>query len=107
MARDSDGTGSSSSGFYGSFRSAQPLMDKSHRGRTMRPLQPDDLRMAADAFEAALRHLDESVPVDPFTSRRMLARYVIEHMFDGERDLEQLYKGALDHLRRVGSAQTG
>ena len=33
--------------------------------------------------------------------------YVIEHMFDGERDLEQLYKGALDHLRRVGGAQTG
>ena len=81
-----------------------PFMDKSYRGRTARPLHPDDLRMAADAFEAALRHLDESVPVDPFTSRRMLARYVIEHMFDGERDPEQLYKGALEHLRRVGGA---
>ena len=61
--------------------------------------------MAAGAFEAALQHLDESVPIHPFMSRRMLARYVIEHVSDGERNLERLSQDALDHLRKVGSAQ--
>ena len=36
----------------------------------------------------------------------MLARYVIEHVFHGERDLDQLCTGALEHLRQVDSART-
>ena len=80
-------------------------MDDTSRSRPARPLQPDDLRMAADAFEAALGQLDESLPLDPFTSRRMLARYVIEHMFDGERDPERLCREALKHLRSMSVPQ--
>jgi hypothetical protein len=81
-------------------------MDRNFRGRAARPLTPDDLRLAADAFEAALNALDESVPIDPFTARRTLARYVIEHVFDGERDPERLSRGALEHLMRAGMARS-
>jgi hypothetical protein len=81
-------------------------MDKNFRGRAARPLTPDDLRFAADAFEAALNSLDETIPVDPFTARRTLARYVIEHVFDGERDPERLSRGALEHLARTGMARS-
>jgi hypothetical protein len=71
------------------------------------PLEPDDLHIAADAFQAALQELGESVSLDPFTVRRMLARYVIEDVFNGERDPEQLCRGALEHLRWAGKARTG
>lgn len=82
------------------------MNDNSH-GRAARLLQPDDLRTAANAFQAALQTLDESIPIDPFTSRRILARYVIEHVFEGEFDEERLRDGALEHLRRVGRAMPG
>ena len=36
----------------------------------------------------------------------MLARYVIEHVFDGERDVDQLCTGALEDLRRVSRPRT-
>jgi hypothetical protein len=67
-------------------------------------LGPDDLRTAAAAFQAALERLDESLPVDPFTLRRLLARLVIEQVFEGERDPERLCTGALEHLRQTGTA---
>src|SRR3954454_19407036 len=39
-------------------------------------LGPDDLRMAADPFEAALRALDEATcPYDPHTVRLIIGRY--------------------------------
>ena len=82
-------------------------MNDSSYVRTARLLQPDDLRTAANAFQAALQHLDESVPVDPFTARRILARYVIDHVFEGELDPERLSHGALEHLRRVGRTMPG
>jgi hypothetical protein len=101
------GTGRRASGFLRSFpRPPSPSMNKSYRGRTTRPLTPHDLRLAADAFEAALHGLDESVPIDPFTARRTLARYVIEHVFDGERDPGRLSAGALEHLMRAGMARS-
>ena len=77
-------------------------MNVNHRGRPTRPLTPDDLRLAADAFETALGGLDDSVPINAFTARRMLARYVIEHVFDGERDPKRLSAGALTHLAQAG-----
>jgi hypothetical protein len=70
-------------------------------------LGPDDLRLAADAFEAALHSLDESTcNGPPHAARRLLARYVIERTLSGERDVTVLRDGALSWLRnpRVSAA---
>ncbi|WP_046868720.1 hypothetical protein [Microvirga massiliensis] len=60
-------------------------------------LDPDDLRIAADAFEAALPALDESIP-NPHAARQNLARFVIERAFRGERDAARLHADALDYV---------
>jgi hypothetical protein len=68
-------------------------------------LAPDDLRMAADAFDAALRALDEiSCPYEPHTARQIIARYIIERALNGERDPAKLGAGALMCLDIIGSA---
>ena len=69
-------------------------------------LGPDDLRLAADAFAAALHSLDESTcQTPPHTTRRLLAHYVIEHALTGERQLEALRDGALTYVRRLALEQ--
>jgi len=71
-------------------------------------LAPDDLRMAADAFDAALRALDEiSCPYEPHTARQIIARYIIERALAGERDPAKLGAGALMCLDIIGSAGYG
>ena len=41
-------------------------------------LGPDDLHLAIDAFEAALRSVDQATAdVHPYTVRHVLARYII------------------------------
>ena len=68
-------------------------------------LAPDDLRMAADAFDAALRALSEiGCPYEPHTARQIIARYIIERALDGERDAAKLGAGALMCLDLIGSA---
>jgi hypothetical protein len=68
-------------------------------------LAPDDLRMAADAFDAALRALDEiSCPYEPHAARQIIARYIIERALNGERDPAKLGAGALMCLDIIGSA---
>src|SRR5689334_18459590 len=65
-------------------------------------ISPDDLRVAADAFEAALL----SLPEDRYDlARHLLARYVIEHALAGQRDFTRLRDGALDFVRREASKQ--
>jgi hypothetical protein len=62
-------------------------------------LDPDDLRLAADAFEAALQSLPEQArELRPYTARHLLARYIIERALDGERDPARLMEGALNSL---------
>jgi len=69
-------------------------------------LGPDDLRLAADAFEAALHSLDESAcDTSPHATRRILARYVIERALSGERDLSRLRDGALAYVTAGQIAQ--
>jgi hypothetical protein len=65
-----------------------------------RSLDPDDLRIAADAFEAALPALDESIP-DPYAARQSLARFVIDRAFQGERSPDRLRSEALDHVKAI------
>jgi hypothetical protein len=69
-------------------------------------LGPDDLRLAADAFEAALHCIGESTcEHSPHATRRLLAHYVIERALAGERDFVALRDGALCYVRRPASAQ--
>ena len=66
-------------------------------------LAPDDLRLAAHAFETALRSLDESTcPCSPHEARQVIARYIIEHALNGERNPVNLGQGALRHLEIAG-----
>jgi hypothetical protein len=65
-------------------------------------LGPDDLRLAADAFEAALLTIHENTCESPArTTRRLLAQYVIEHALTGERDFEALRNGALGYVNSI------
>jgi hypothetical protein len=71
-------------------------------------LTPDDLHLAADAFGAALRQLDESTcRVHPYAARQLLARYIIERTFSGDRDPEALCDGALEYLKQEASTAAG
>jgi hypothetical protein len=57
------------------------------------------LRIAADAFEAALQSFPEQArELRPYTARQLLARYIIERALDGERDPTRLKEGALSDL---------
>src|SRR4051812_19747417 len=69
-------------------------------------LGPDDLRMAADAFEAALRAVDERICLhNPYAARRIIGRYIIERALAGERDPVKLRKArsrAWSYWERLG-----
>jgi len=67
-------------------------------------LGPDDLRMAANAYDAALRSLDEdNCPQNPHTARLLIGRYIIERALAGERDPVKLAEGALSCLDLMGT----
>jgi hypothetical protein len=62
-------------------------------------LSPADLKLAADAFEAALARLDEEpVDVSLHLLRRRLASHVMALVFSGENDLEVVVEQALTRL---------
>ena len=62
-------------------------------------LSPDDLRLAADAFEDALRSLPpEAHELKPYTARQLLARYVIDRALSGVRDPVRIREGALAYI---------
>jgi hypothetical protein len=68
-------------------------------------LGPDDLRMAADAFDAALRALDEDTcPHNPHAARLIIGRYIIQRALAGERDPVKLAEGALTCLELMATA---
>jgi hypothetical protein len=70
-------------------------------------LWPDELRVAADAFDEALRQLPpESYDLKPYTARQLLARYVMEATLGGMRDLTRLRDGALECVSRAAAKQT-
>ena len=54
-------------------------------------LGPDDLRLAAEAFETALLSVQEvACDFPPYRARQLLARYVMERALRGDRDRVQL-----------------
>ena len=62
-------------------------------------LGPDALRIAADAFEAALQSFHEGVcEIEPHKARQLLARHIIVEAQRGQRDPQRLRDAALKHL---------
>jgi hypothetical protein len=65
-------------------------------------LGPDGLRLAAEAFDAALHSMGEGVcDFSGHRVRRLLARHVMEQALRGYRDPTLLRAGALDSLKRA------
>jgi len=60
-------------------------------------LGPDDIRVAASAFESTLKSLDTVAEKE--ATREAVARYIIAQSLQGERDPIRLRDGALAHLR--------
>ena len=60
-------------------------------------LGPEDIRVAASAFESTLKSLDGVAEED--ATREAVARYIMERTLQGERDPTRLRGGALAHLR--------
>ena len=62
-------------------------------------LSPDDLRLAAEAYDKALGSLPpEAFELQPYTVRRMVAVYVIDAALSGVRDPARLRDGALEYV---------
>ena len=82
-------------------------MTSIHPFPTNNVLSPQDLRMAADAFEDALRALPESAyQLKPCTARQLLARYVIDKALSGVRDPDRLRDGALEFVSLSAAKQS-
>ena len=59
-------------------------------------LSPEDLKAAADAFDAALSSLPKHASnISPHTARRLVARYVMHRALNGQRDPARLRVEAL------------
>lgn len=63
-------------------------------------LGPEELRLAGEAFEAALAEVGES-DLHPYEIRKSLAQHIMQKIFAGERDAQQLHDGALARMRAL------
>ena len=63
-------------------------------------LSPEDIRVAASAYESTLNALEVIVERD--AAREPVARYIMEHALQGERDPIRLREGALAQIRTLG-----
>ena len=69
------------------------------RASSSMSLTPTELRIAVDAFEAALTQVDESAShITAYSARQNLAFIIIETAFAGERDVIRLRDKALQVL---------
>ena len=68
-------------------------------------LGPDEIHIASDAFEAALRGVVGPMgTLPPERVRDILAKYIAERALMGERDIETLREGALECLSLMAQA---
>ena len=67
-----------------------------HRFPNQNVLSPEDIRVAALAFEATIKSLDIVSAGD--AARESVARYIMERALQGERDPLRLHDGALAHF---------
>ena len=72
-------------------------------------LLPNDLNLAADAYDKALRSLPPEVfELQPYTVRRLVAIHVIDAALSGLRDIARLRERALEYVSSAvakGAAQ--
>ena len=68
-----------------------------HRFPNQNVLSPEDIRVAALAFEATIKSLDVLSASD--AARESVARYIMERALQGERDPLRLRDDALAHLQ--------
>jgi hypothetical protein len=68
-------------------------------------LGPEDIRVAASAFESTLKSLDPAAEED--ATREAVARYIMERTLLGERDPIRLRDGALAQLRAPSPNKSG
>jgi hypothetical protein len=62
-------------------------------------LLPNDLNLAAEAYDKALRSLPpEAFELQPYTVRRLVAIHVIDAALSGVRDPARLRDGALEYV---------
>jgi hypothetical protein len=63
-------------------------------------LLPNDLNLAAEAYDKALGSLPpEAFELQPYTVRRLVAIHVIDAALSGVRDPARLREGALEYVR--------
>jgi hypothetical protein len=64
-------------------------------------LYPDEIAVAAAAFQAALVSLGDSAQAGSHSLRRSLAEYISTHALNGELDVDRLRDGALHFVMRA------
>jgi hypothetical protein len=62
-------------------------------------LYPDEVAVAAAAFQAALVALGNDIQASSHSVRRTLAEYISAHALNGELDVDELRDGALRFIR--------
>jgi hypothetical protein len=77
----------------------------SFRARTLYPsLDPADLTAAVQAFEASLDVVEDTMDGgSAYDLRHALARHVIEHALNGERDAAALTAAAIGYLELMAA----
>jgi hypothetical protein len=67
--------------------------------KSTRFLDPDHARIAAEAFEAALRSVDgRAGTLSPHRLRHLLASFIVERVMRGQLDVNQLALEAVESL---------
>ena len=64
-------------------------------------LYPDEVALAAAAFQAALVCLGDDIHATSHSVRRSLAEYISAHALNGELDVDELRDGALRFIRTM------
>jgi len=68
-------------------------------------LDPDRVRIASQAFDAALQSLgDRAGALRSHRVRHLVASFIVERVMDGDHDPQHLARGALESLAVVAQA---
>ena len=74
-------------------------MEAANRGSLFNSLGPAEVRIAVDAFEAALSRVSEAAThITAFSARQNIASVIVESALAGERDVSRLTQKALQVL---------
>jgi hypothetical protein len=68
-------------------------------------LYPDEVALAAAAFQSALASLGDDIHATSHSVRRCLAEYISAHALNGELDMQELRDGALRFIKTMLPAE--